>query len=39
MAYEVVMGAAVNGISGFEILDETGEWVKVRFQQFLIEQW
>lgn len=34
-ADEAVMGAAETG--GFEILDETGERVKARFLQFLME--
>ena len=36
-ADEAVMGAAADGVGGFEILDETGERVKTRFQQFLME--
>jgi hypothetical protein len=39
MADEVFMGAAAEGIGGFEILDETVERVKTRFQQFLVEQY
>jgi hypothetical protein len=38
MADEAFMGAAAEGIGGFEILDETVERVKTRFQQFLVEQ-
>lgn len=34
-ADEAVMGAAEQG--GFEVLDETGERVKQRFLQFLME--
>lgn len=39
MADEAFMGAAAEGIGGFEILDETVERVKTRFQQFLVEQY
>lgn len=38
-ADEAFMGAAAEGIGGFEILDETVERVKTRFQQFLVEQY
>jgi hypothetical protein len=34
---EAVMGAASEGVGGFEILDETGERVRARFLQFLLE--
>ena len=36
-ADEAVMGAAAEGIGGFEILDESGELVRGRFLQFLME--
>jgi hypothetical protein len=36
-ADEAVMGAAGEGVGGFEILDESGELVRARFLQFLME--